>query len=512
MTVKAIHLKNFMAFEDTDWVELRPITLLFGRNSSGKSVIIRALRFLKQSLTQSLEDSPFAYNAEHGVDVGSFDVMGHGEDVDPYEKGEKKISFGFRCGVLPEVLKYLLTSDSLKAIEKEPYVDIMLSFGQWQGKVILTMVEILRYGISGKDNENTIFYAELLGESPLLDDWYFGLDLLPGYKEDIESEIARYWSQVKIDLTHGFLPVLSLLPQVIKSGQSDQSEAEIEIQAIMAEDYRNIFILFQNCADSITSYFDSIAHLGPLRPSPKRLYMLDDSQQRHWELQGLDAFIRFLNDQLTDNERKEINFWLEKLELAESIKAIPLLSREESSAIVTRVELDEGKSSHHSLNLTDVGFGASQVIPIIIQSIVAKPGSLVVIEQPELHLHPRAQAELAGLFVEMARENVHFLLETHSEHLLLRLRRWTTEHTTGKRVLSDDQKFLKWGESVAYFIHRKNDISSVTRIGIDAYGDLENIPEGFEDFFSDDLLESVELTKLQLTSENSWDSDDEPDN
>ena len=50
MTVRAIRLKNFMAFEDTDWLELRPITLLFGRNSSGKSAVIRALRLLKQSL------------------------------------------------------------------------------------------------------------------------------------------------------------------------------------------------------------------------------------------------------------------------------------------------------------------------------------------------------------------------------------------------------------------------------------------------------------------------------
>ncbi len=102
MTIQAIRLKNFMAFEDTGWVELRPITLLFGRNSSGKSVVIRALRFLKQSLTQAPEGSLFAYSVEHGVDVGAFDEMGHGEDVDPYKNGEKKISFGFRCSVSPD--------------------------------------------------------------------------------------------------------------------------------------------------------------------------------------------------------------------------------------------------------------------------------------------------------------------------------------------------------------------------------------------------------------------------
>jgi len=99
MPIKAIRLKNFIAFEDTDWIELRPITLLFGRNSSGKSVIIRALRLLRQSLTHSPASSPFAYSVENGVDVGHFFNMAHGQDKMPYKNCEKKVSFGFRCTV-----------------------------------------------------------------------------------------------------------------------------------------------------------------------------------------------------------------------------------------------------------------------------------------------------------------------------------------------------------------------------------------------------------------------------
>lgn len=76
MTVKAIRLENFMAFADTGWIELRPITLLFGRNSSGKSTIIRALRLLRQSLNTP-SGRPLRFVDNNGVDVGSYQQIVH---------------------------------------------------------------------------------------------------------------------------------------------------------------------------------------------------------------------------------------------------------------------------------------------------------------------------------------------------------------------------------------------------------------------------------------------------
>lgn len=481
MTIKAIRLKNFMAFEDTGWVELLPITLLFGRNSSGKSVITRAMRFLKQSLTQSPEGSPFAYSAEHGVDVGSFYEMGHGEDANLYKTGERKITFGFRCKVSPEVLIYLLQPETVGETTgeiKETYADMMLSFGQWQGQIILTRVEIL-------DEEGLlIFYADFLGD----DGWYWGLDLLPGYREDvpeIASEITSYWSEVKINLTKGFLPILP--SRFVKSD---------EIQTV-SEDYDNISTLFKNCVDSITSYFNSIVHLGPVRPSPKRYYVLDDSQQRHWELQGLDAFIRFLKGHLSNNEQEQLNVWLNKLGLAESIKAIsPPLWEEEFSGVVAKVELDEGISSHHSVNLLDVGFGASQVLPIIIQSILAKPESLVIIEQPELHLHPEAQAILADFFIEYAMKGKTFLLETHSEHLLLRLQRRiveTTYHYTQSK--QREEKSFRPESLNIIFVKRDRGISCIENIELNEMGQETEPSLTFQDFFKRDYEDVYHLEK-----------------
>lgn len=91
MTVEAIRLQNFMAFRDTDWLELRPITLLFGRNSSGKSVLIRALLLLRQSLRRVEEEQAFILSEPYGVDMGGFREMVHKGDE------RSRVGFHFRC-------------------------------------------------------------------------------------------------------------------------------------------------------------------------------------------------------------------------------------------------------------------------------------------------------------------------------------------------------------------------------------------------------------------------------
>jgi AAA15 family ATPase/GTPase len=94
MTVTAVRFENFMGFaEDPDennWIELRPIGLLFGRNSSGKSALFRALRLLKQSLNFGTEKEPLVFVVEEGLDLGGFNIAVHNQEV------ERTITFHFR--------------------------------------------------------------------------------------------------------------------------------------------------------------------------------------------------------------------------------------------------------------------------------------------------------------------------------------------------------------------------------------------------------------------------------
>ncbi|MCB0289964.1 MAG: AAA family ATPase, partial [Calditrichaeota bacterium] len=77
MSIEAFRLENFMAFKDTGWIEIRPVCLLFGANSSGKSAIIRALRLLKQSMMFGSLDEPLVFYNEGGIDLGNFRTVIH---------------------------------------------------------------------------------------------------------------------------------------------------------------------------------------------------------------------------------------------------------------------------------------------------------------------------------------------------------------------------------------------------------------------------------------------------
>ena len=94
------------------------------------------------------------------------------------------------------------------------------------------------------------------------------------------------------------------------------------------------------------------------------------------------------------------------------------------------------KQNSLDLDITDVGFGVSQVLPVIIQGFLSKERSITLVEQPEIHLHPKMQADLADLFIDIAiNKNVkkgssskYLIIETHSEYLLKRLRRRISEN------------------------------------------------------------------------------------
>jgi predicted ATPase len=139
------------------------------------------------------------------------------------------------------------------------------------------------------------------------------------------------------------------------------------------------------------------------------------------------------------------------------------------------------RGSSKDVDLTDVGFGISQVLPVVVESFYVPRHSTVIIEQPELHLHPRVQSELADLFVAAihARENnedrcIQFIIESHSEHFLQRLQRRVAEGV------------LKPEDVALYFCEPGREGSSLRELDINLCGDISNWPE---DFFGDPMTD-----------------------
>jgi predicted ATPase len=148
----------------------------------------------------------------------------------------------------------------------------------------------------------------------------------------------------------------------------------------------------------------------------------------------------------------------------------------EHSPSNTLIYLDIVNKSGKILGFQDVGSGISYVLPII-TSIWCK--QLSFIEQPELHLHPKAQCELADIFIASIKFNNSSVIETHSEHLLLRIARRIRETTKGY-LLPDELKITPDDINIYFFDPQPNGSTSVKNIRIDKYGELlDRWPGGF---------------------------------
>ncbi len=143
------------------------------------------------------------------------------------------------------------------------------------------------------------------------------------------------------------------------------------------------------------------------------------------------------------------------------------------------------------VNLADTGYGVAQVLPVLLQLYFSRPGQLVFIEEPELHLNAAAQRALFDLVHEFVSTGRQIVVETHSEHFLLRLRRRSVEQPELREIVR------------LYFVDRVGDHSTLTSLPLTEDGRVDNWPVGFLD---EAFEESLELMK-QLDARAERESD-----
>ena len=238
---------------------------------------------------------------------------------------------------------------------------------------------------------------------------------------------------------------------------------------------------FQNAgflADLEAAYeaeLDKIFYLGPLREFPKRDYLWARSRPTDVGQRGekaIDAILAATESEEMRNVRPKarlkpfqemIAYWLREMGLIESFSVVEIAPG--SNRWQARVKTGAGASE---VLLTDVGFGVSQVLPVVTLLQYVPEGSTVILEQPEIHLHPLAQAGLADVLIQAAtHRHVQVILESHSEHLLLRLQRRIAEEA----VPADAVKL--------YFCDAPNGVSTLTPLELDLFGNIRNWPDKF---------------------------------
>lgn len=224
---------------------------------------------------------------------------------------------------------------------------------------------------------------------------------------------------------------------------------------------------------------DSVRHLGPLRAAPQPLYNLPEAasgtsvgRDGEYTAAVLNAYasrrVACPDPETHDVSqvplRAAVNTWMTALGLLSSVTS------EERGKLGFELKLSiEGVE--RNLDLTTVGVGVSQALPIVTLGLLAEPGALLLFEQPELHLHPDVQAALGDFFVALSASGRQLVVETHSEYLVTRLRR---------RAATDDDSKVP-GLVRLFFFERKGGESEITRGRIAEDGSMPEWPRGFLD-------------------------------
>ncbi len=439
--IRHLTLKNFKSWPSLD-IDLAPITLLFGTNSSGKTSILQALLMLKQTAASSDRGQPifFGGTPRDYVNLGSYTDLVFMHDsthnVSLYLYWESRSP----ATLLPTTVQY----------------DEFGYTAEWQSLEDRVVLKKLRYDAASSTSS---------GESN-------------GSTEELFFEMVRKREdQYRIGAPRGIKD---------SRGRNPDLEAPDSCYAIpvRAADYYTDFepLEFNRQFENLMA---RILYLGPLRQQPDRDYLWSGSAPSELGMAGqytIQALIA--SERATQRARKakkkqpqlitEVTAWLQRLGLVASFEVAPL--DEAGRYYRTLIQITEGGPA---TSLVDVGFGISQVLPVITQLLFAPEGSIVLIEQPELHLHPLAQTELADLFLEVAeKRGVQIIIESHSEHLLRRLQR---------RIAETEQTYATPETVKAYFCAYEAAGSTIQPVRINVFGEITNWPDNFFGNISEEL-------------------------
>lgn len=277
------------------------------------------------------------------------------------------------------------------------------------------------------------------------------------------------------------------------SSDLDKDEFDVEVKPIKFHGYRPVFnlddrdsymrirrALASNSGYFIERIFKNLYYLGPIRDYPKRLYGTSGQYPQDVGIHGeraLDVLRLCSDSQHRDIRNVEIQAkkWLKLFNIADNIELEQIVQ-----GLYYMIYVIDSATKMR-VNLADIGFGASQTLPIIIQSFYSARGSVLLIEQPEIHLHPRAQSILGDLFIDAILNSRRTLVvETHSEHILARVRRRIAE----KKLTKED--------IAIYYFNPTTKGTDIMEVTINDNGQYENFPEGF---FEEDLVEAFEHLK-----------------
>ena len=294
------------------------------------------------------------------------------------------------------------------------------------------------------------------------------------------EQLGTLSPSVRADLRSALLESTAFEAVVAKSIYARETEAN----AVLG--YRLPAGIAEACRYLDDFFARSVRYLGPLRDDPKSLYPLAPTvDPADVGLRGehtaavlelhKNRAVQYVPSSAFGNEQVELVVatrslqaavidWLRYLGVADNVES---QDRGKFGHELT-VSVQHGHRPH---DLTHVGVGVSQVLPILVTSLLARPDTTLIFEQPELHLHPKVQTLLGDFFLSMSRVGKQCIIETHSEYIVNRVRLRAAASTSDA-----------WSESVKiYFVEKNRDGSSFREVVMNEYGAIADWPDGFFD-------------------------------
>jgi predicted ATPase len=430
--IQRLQLRNFKSWREAD-IEFGSITIFFGANSSGKTALLQFLLLLKQTVEHPDPTIPLFWGDERSpVDLGGYLDAIYRHDAE--RKLEWRLSWQLEDAI--ELLN--ATDNQLSHRASVAYANDTAVVEH----VAYTFAEVGVWLQRAEDAYEVVCKG-------------YALKRTRGQPARISSPIKCY----------GFPE------QAINRYQNADFLARLGLE--------------------FTRLFERVYYLGPLREHPKRQYRWAGAKPRDVGFKGeltTDALIA--SQQMGKTVRRKGRRASQTVQeaVAEQLQRMGLVSQFRLREIAPKSRIYEVQLRRTpdcpEVAFTDIGFGVSQVLPVITLCYYVPERSIVILEQPEIHLHPAVQMALADAIINAVKtRSIQVIIESHSEHFLLRLQRRIAEG-----VLTPKDARL-------YFCELQGDESRLTPLQVDRGGNILNYPP---DFFGDPLQETLERRKAAL--------------
>ena len=442
-----VSLKNFRCFRDERTVRLAPLTLLVGENSTGKTsflAMIRALWYLAyQNRAPDFKEDPY--------DLGSFDEIAH------FRGARAGQAHCFEAG-------------------------FVVAGRRGRG----TPKASMRFDVTFENKANAPFPTKIRVADEGGDVW------MEDNRQETNSWRFRFgtpngsWSH---DLSgwpflyDGIPSYVFTLPTTIRAMQNRVKLTSESLYSPSSDDWERVENLCQNY--SLVPQHSSLPVYAsaPVRSKPRRTYN-QTKLDRDSEGDNIPMYLAHMSSQNESgwsNLRGKIEEFGLMAGLFEDI-SVRSLGKKASDPFQVQIRKRGDKSKGPLRNLIDVGYGVSQVLPVVTE-LLRGEASLFLLQQPEVHLHPSAQAALGSLFCQVAGRRRQLVVETHSDHLLDRVR-MDVRDGRGKLEPKDI--------SILFFEHGNLDVR-IHSLELDAEGNVLGAPPGYRDFFKAETRRSLGL-------------------